>query len=97
MEIGCALIPSARGKGYATEAVQIMVDYLFLTRDNVIRIQAVTNTQNLAFQKVLAKAGFKKEGTLRKALFVRGEWKDAYLYSILKDDWKEPRLLTKPS
>jgi RimJ/RimL family protein N-acetyltransferase len=73
MEIGCALIPSERGKGYGTEAVQVMVDYLFLTRENLVRIQAVTNTKNAAFQRVLEKIGFKREGMLRKALFVKGK------------------------
>jgi RimJ/RimL family protein N-acetyltransferase len=33
MEIGYSLVPIARGKGYCTEAVKIMVDYLFLSRE----------------------------------------------------------------
>jgi len=97
MEIGCALIPSERGKGYGTEAVQVLVDYLFLTRGDTIRIQAVTNVKNVVFQRVLEKVGFKKEGTLRKALFVRGKWTDGYLYSILREEWREPKILTKIS
>jgi diamine N-acetyltransferase len=71
-----------------------MVDYLFLSRDTM-RIQACTDTRNLASQKVLEKAGFKKEGTMRKYFFIRGEFRDAYLYSILKEEWKEPKILTK--
>jgi ribosomal-protein-alanine N-acetyltransferase len=49
----------------------------------------------VASQKVLEKNGFKKEGTIRKEEFVRGEWRDKYLYSILREEWKEPRILTK--
>ena len=94
LEIGYSLVPSERGKGYCTEAVRIMVDYLFLSRD-VMRIQACTDTRNLASQKVLEKAGFKKEGTMRKYLFLRGDIRDAYSYSILREEWKEPRILTK--
>jgi len=96
IEIGCALVPGERRKGYGTEAVQIMVDYLFLT-ENIVRIQAVTNVKNVGFQRVLEKDGFKKEGTLRKALYVRGKWTDGYLYSILREEWKEPKILTKLS
>jgi RimJ/RimL family protein N-acetyltransferase len=92
LEIGYALVPSERGKGYCTEAIQIMVDFLFLSRETT-RIQATTDTRNLASQKVLEKTGFKKEGTLRKYMFVRGEQRDAYLYSILREEWKEPSLL----
>jgi ribosomal-protein-alanine N-acetyltransferase len=85
---------SERGKGCCTEAIEIMVNYLFLSKDTM-RIQAHTNPRNVASQKVLEKVGFKKEGTLRKNFFMRGEWRDAYLYSILKEEWKEPKILTK--
>jgi RimJ/RimL family protein N-acetyltransferase len=94
LEIGYILVPSERGKGYCTEAVNIMVDYLFLSKESR-RIQAQTDLRNVASQKVLEKVGFKKEGTLRKNLFVRGEWRDACLYSILREEWKEPKILTK--
>jgi len=94
LEIGYSLVPSARGKGCCTEAVKILVDYLFLSKD-IGRIQAQTDPGNVASQKVLEKAGFKKEGILRKTFFTRGEWRDAYIYSILREEWKEPRILTK--
>jgi ribosomal-protein-alanine N-acetyltransferase len=94
LEIGYSLVPNERGKGYCTEAVNIMVDYLFLSKESR-RIQAHTDLRNVASQKVLEKVGFKKEGTLRKNFFVRGEWRDAYLYSILREEWKEPKILTK--
>jgi diamine N-acetyltransferase len=94
LEIGYSLVPSERGKGNGTEAVEIMVDYLFLSK-GIMRVQACTDTRNVASQKVLERAGFKKEGTLRKYLFLRGELRDACLYSILREDWKEPKILTK--
>jgi len=59
-EIGYVLISSERGKGYCTEAAQLMVDYLFLTKD-IARIQATTHTKNVASQKVLEKVGFKEK------------------------------------
>jgi ribosomal-protein-alanine N-acetyltransferase len=94
LEIGYSLVPSERRKGYCTEALEIMVDYLFLSRD-VMRVQATTDVRNVGSQKVLEKAGFKKEGLLRKLFFMRGEWRDAYVYSILREEWKEPKILTR--
>ena len=94
MEIGFALVPSERGKGCGTEAIQLMVDYLFLSKD-IVRIQAPTETRNIASQKALEKAGFSKEGIMRKTLYIRGEHRDMYLYSILREEWKEPKILTK--
>ncbi len=44
MEIGFALVPSERGKGYGTEAVQLMVDYLFISKD-IVRIQALPSAE----------------------------------------------------
>ena len=94
LEIGYTFLPNERGKGYCTEAATMMVDYLFLSKD-VRRIQAETDERNIASQRVLEKVGFKKEGILRKIVFIRGEWRDAYLYSILREEWKEPRIVTK--
>jgi RimJ/RimL family protein N-acetyltransferase len=66
-----------------------------LTRE-INRIQAVVNTRDEASKRVLEKSGFKKEGKLRKALWdARGELADAYIYSILKVEWKEPKVLKK--
>ncbi len=95
LEIGYTLLPSERGKGYCTEALKVMVDYLFLSRD-VMRIQVQTDQRNVASQKVAEKAGFKKEGTLRYNFFIRGEWTDDYIYSITRPDWREPKILTCP-
>lgn len=94
LEIGYLLMPSERGKGYCTEAAQIMVDYLFLTKEAAC-IQASTHLKNIASQRVLEKAGFKKEGTMRKRFYIRGEWCDTILFSILREEWKEAKILTK--
>jgi RimJ/RimL family protein N-acetyltransferase len=94
LEIAYFLAPKERGKGYCTEAIQLIVDYLFLSKE-IVRIQARTDVRNLDSQKVLEKSGFTKEGIIRKSEFIRGEWRDRYLYSILRDEWKEPKILTK--
>jgi len=94
LEFSGFLVPSERGKGYGAEATQLMVDNLFIYR-NIVRIQATANVENKAAQRVLEKVGFKAEGTIRKLSFVRGEWKDKTLYSILLEEWKEPKILTK--
>ena len=93
-EIGYGIIPSVRRKGYCTEAVKIAVDYLFLLIP-LVRIQAHTNVKNTASQRVLENAGFRKEGIVRKRIFVRGNWRDEFLYSILREEWIEPKILKK--
>ena len=96
MEISCVLTADERSKGYGTEATRLLVDYLFLSR-NLIRIQAHTDARNMISQKVLQNVGFEKEGIIRKSVFARGEWRDRALFSILREERKEPKILTKPT
>jgi RimJ/RimL family protein N-acetyltransferase len=92
--IGYVLVPDERGKGYCTEAVQLAVDYLFLSKD-IVRVQAETFTDNVASQRVLEKSGFQRDGTIRKGMLAWGKWVDLYTFSILREEWKEPKILTK--
>jgi RimJ/RimL family protein N-acetyltransferase len=94
VQIGYVVISKERGKGAASDAVQVIVDYLFLSKD-IARIQAEADPENQASIRVLEKAGFQREGVLRKAFSVRGVWRDVALYSILKEEWKRPRVLLK--
>jgi RimJ/RimL family protein N-acetyltransferase len=94
MDLGFALVPGERRKGYGTEAIQMMVDYLFL-ETGVVRVQVPTGTKNISSQKALEKAGFTREGIMRKSWFAKGEYIDQCLYSILREEWKEPKVLAK--
>jgi RimJ/RimL family protein N-acetyltransferase len=57
------------------------------------RIQAETHPANVASQRVLEKAGFVREGVIRRSCFSRGAWRDPALYSLLREEWREPRVL----
>lgn len=74
-----------RDKGYGTKATQMIVKYLF---DNypLSRIQADTDIENIPAQKVLERAGFKREGIFRNYRFHHGKWHDSVIYSILPDE-----------
>ena len=96
IELGYFIVPSERGKGYVSEAITIMVDYLFLSKD-AVRIQAKADTENMASWKALEKTGFKRGGVLRKTFYCRGKWRDDCMYSILREEWKEPKTLTRTS
>jgi len=94
VEIGYWLLPKEKGQGYGSEVAKMMVDYLFLSKD-IERVQATMHIENRASQRVLEKVGFTREGTIRRLYFIKGKWKDALLYSILREEWKEPKILTK--
>jgi len=64
--------PDERCKGYVTEAASIIADYP-LPIDNVVRVQADTNTEFEASQRVPERVGFRKEGIIRRHFFTRGK------------------------
>ncbi len=55
-----------RGKGVASEAVNLLVRYLFETK-RVNRIRLVIHPDNLASRRLAEKCGFRHEGTARGA------------------------------
>lgn len=87
-EIGYRIKPAERGKGYTTEAARLLVDHLFTTKD-IERIESVTDAENLPSQRVLEKNGFRREGELRKRVRLHGEYRNEYIYALLKEEWKE--------
>jgi ribosomal-protein-alanine N-acetyltransferase len=85
--IGYFLAESHWGKGVATEAVKILLKFLFMDV-NVNRIQAAVMPLNENSKKVLLKNGFIKEGMLRQAALWAGKGiVDLEMYSISKEDY----------
>lgn len=80
-ELGYWLAEPYWGKGIITEAVKQMIDYGF-KHLSVTRIYARPFGPNIASQKVLEKAGMKKEAVLKNSFFKNGEYCDEIIYSI---------------
>jgi RimJ/RimL family protein N-acetyltransferase len=77
--------PEQRGKGIATEAVNLLVRYLFETK-RVNRIRLVIHPDNLASRRLAEKCGFRHEGTARGAWYHKGAHRDVEIYAILHED-----------
>ncbi len=90
--IGYQVVPAARRRGYGTEMVRLIVDYLFMHKD-IGRIQAETHPANDGSRRILEKAGFTFEGLIRRSYFSRGTWRDTAMYSLLREEWAGPRIL----
>jgi Acetyltransferase (GNAT) domain len=73
------------GRGYTTEAVQLLVDYLFAVKKQN-RIHLVIVPENAASVRVAEKCGFVLEGTVRGAFFNQGRSNDVLVYSLLRTD-----------
>ena len=75
------------GQGYATEAARAVLRWAFDALD-LNRVQAETDTRNLASARVLEKLGFVREGTLREDCIVNGEVSDTWVYGLIKKEWR---------
>ena len=84
-EIGLSIRADQRGKGYGVEAQALLADYFFRTY-NIMRVQASTDIENIPEQRALEKAGFTREGVIRKAQWRNGAFRDLVMYSKLRGE-----------
>ncbi|HBA69794.1 MAG TPA: GNAT family N-acetyltransferase [Lachnospiraceae bacterium] len=82
-ELGYYIAEEYWGKGIATEAVRQTCKYVF-DKSDIIRIYAEPFAYNEASCRVLEKAGFQYEGTLRSNAVKNGKVIDMKMYSLLK-------------
>lgn len=91
-EIGYVFNPLYYGKGYATEACQGILQYGF-EQIGAHRIIAKCNPENIASWKLMERLTMRREGHFKKPAFFKKTdegkpiWHDAYLYSVLQEEW----------
>lgn len=78
-----------RGKGLGRESVQILVSELFRA-ETVERIGATCDVENIASARLLERIGFRREGTMRGALFHHARWHDVHIYGVTRSEWPSP-------
>ncbi|GAF14741.1 ribosomal-protein-S5p-alanine acetyltransferase [Bacillus sp. JCM 19045] len=76
--------PEARNQGYGTEALNLLVHFLFADM-NLNRVQLDTWSGNERALHVYKKCGFEVEGLLRNAEFVNGTYYDQVVMGRLKE------------
>ncbi len=84
-EVYYKLFPDYWNKGYATEALNLVLDYCF-NKLALHRVEAGCAVANLASIAVLEKVGMTREGRGRQKLALQSGWSDNYEYAILKTD-----------
>lgn len=88
-EIGYSLRSDHWGRGLATEAVTVMLDWAIRTL-GLHRVEADIDPRNAGSRRILARLGFASEGVLRERYFVGDEVSDTELFGLLAEDW-QPR------
>ena len=84
--LGLGLRPAFRGRGLGTDVVRALCEYGFTVR-GLHRLQIETLTTNTAMITAAERAGFQREGTLRAAAWVTGQFLDEMIFGLLAADW----------
>ena len=77
-----------RGKGHGTEALRLLLRYAFI-RLGMNRVHTVVFAGNEASVRSNEKAGMKKEGVLRQALYHGGRYVDVVKFAMLRPEFDE--------
>ena len=85
-EIGFTLARQYQGKGYATEAVGRLLEYLFDDL-GLHRVRAVCDVENQPSARLMERLGMRREGCMLEAYRTRGGWRSEYHYAILNREW----------
>lgn len=84
-ELGYWLLPEHWGKGIMRAALGCVMDHVFNTL-GLHRISAEVEPENEASARLLRKAGFNHEGTLRECEMKDGQWVSLDLFARLAPD-----------
>ncbi|HUC50584.1 MAG TPA: GNAT family protein [Xanthobacteraceae bacterium] len=74
---------SDRDQGFGKESLRLAIDFCW-NHLNLNRVQLVVFRHNRRAIRAYEAAGFRKEGVLRKAAFIGGEWVDLVPMAILR-------------
>jgi RimJ/RimL family protein N-acetyltransferase len=88
VEIGITLAPAWWRKGYATETLTSLFDYLF-TELGKHRVYASVDPRNQASSALMKRMGMREEGVFLRSVWCRGEWTDDAIYAILDEEWMD--------
>jgi RimJ/RimL family protein N-acetyltransferase len=89
-EVGYWLGVAHWGRGVATAAVRAVSGYAFATHPELRRLYAMPFASNPASARVLQKAGYRLEATLRENVVKDGKVLDQWMYALLRSE-HDPR------
>jgi len=89
-EIGIWLSQRARGRGLASAALALMLDWTFDSLE-LERVEMTTIPDNKQLPRLAARLGFVHEGVLRARNLERGRRVDIIFYGMLRSEWAGQR------
>jgi RimJ/RimL family protein N-acetyltransferase len=91
VELGITLAPSHQKRGYATEALGCLLEYVFNSL-GMHRVSAITGAGNSAAASLFRRLGFRQEAHLIEHRWYKGHWESEFVFARLKREWRKTRL-----
>ena len=86
--LGYWIDASEQGRGFMTESVVATTRFAFQAL-GLHRVQAAAMPKNGASQRVLEKAGYRREGFAARYLCIAGRWEDHVIFAFTAEEWQE--------
>ena len=87
---GIKICPASSGRGLGFQAELLVLKYAF-EELKMKRVSAKALERHEYAIRYMQKAGFRKEGLMRKCVFKNGEYQNIWMLSILEEEYKELR------
>jgi RimJ/RimL family protein N-acetyltransferase len=84
-ELGYVVMPEARGRGVATEALRMLTDWAFAEL-GCLRLELLIAMGNDGSKRVAERCGYVREGVLRSHYFKQDRREDTEIWSRLPSD-----------
>lgn len=87
-ELGITLAPAAQSKGYATEALNALLQLLFVELKKH-RVFASVDPLNLPSVTLMKRLGMRQEGHFVQSLWFKNRWADDVIFAMLESEWHQ--------
>lgn len=87
MEFGITLSPTYQGQGYATEALQTLLHFAFITL-GMHRVVGIMGDENKASISLFRRLGFRQEAHHIEHHWHKGRWESEFVFALLKREWE---------
>jgi RimJ/RimL family protein N-acetyltransferase len=90
VELGITLDPCYQNRGFACEALEGVLEYVFDTL-KMHRVSATTDAENKSAQKLFQRLGFRREAYFVEHVWFKGAWGSEYVFAMLEREWQVRR------
>jgi RimJ/RimL family protein N-acetyltransferase len=87
VELGVTLAAPFQGRGFASEAIRAILQFLF-TQTDTHRVSLSVDPRNSPCIRLLERCGMRQEACMIESLWFKGAWVDDRVFALLRKEWE---------